>query len=78
MVRSTSRRAKRQTRWCYRAMDRALEHLLGLHGVFEVDHPQYAEYIEVIAKAQRALQVQLEELHRLAWGRVPGDWYSDT
>ena len=59
-------------------MDRALEHLKGLHGVFEVDHPQYAEYIELIAQGQLVLQGQLAELHRLAWGRVPGDWYSDT
>ena len=78
MVRSTSRRVKRQIRYCYRAMERALEHLKGLKGFFSSSHPHYAEYIGLIAQAQRTIQVQLEELHRLAWGRVPGDWYSDT
>ena len=59
-------------------MDKSLEHLLGLSGVFETSHPQYAEFLGLIAKAQRTLQLQLEEFYRLAWGRVPGDWYSDT
>ena len=78
MPKSTSRRAKRQTRYCYRSMDKALGHLLGLSGVFEKDHPKYAEYLGLVAKAQRTLQLQLAEFYRLAWGRIPGDWYSDT
>lgn len=78
MVRSTARRAKRQARWCYRSMDRTIEHLQGLHGIFLVAHPDYAEYLLLLARAQLQLQQQLSELYRLAWGRHPRDWYSDT
>ena len=59
-------------------MDKSLEHLMGLQGVFAESHPQYAEFLGLIAQAQRTVQVQLAEFHRLAWGRVPGNWYSDS
>ena len=59
-------------------MDRSIEHLLGLRGVFEPSHPDYAEYLTLIAKAQLQVQQQLSDFYRLAWGKAPSNWYIDT
>lgn len=77
MVASSKRRAKREIRWAYRSIDRALAHVRTQHVVFEPTHPDHAVLLESAALTLVMAQAQLEDFYRLTWGAPPRDWYQD-
>jgi len=62
---------KRTTAQAYHNIERALENIHYLHEVFEPHHPDYAEYLKLIARNLIITQNFILDFWEKAWGRVP-------
>lgn len=74
---SPRRWAKRKTRRLYRRMDDTMAQLLDLKKLFDPDHPELGEVLDMVAKTVLVAQDLLSKFHLAAWGNIPGDWYTD-
>lgn len=73
MAQTKRDKLKRTTAQAYNDLDRAMANVLELKAVFAPVHPDFAEYLEKIAKAILVCQQFLLAFWKLAWGKVPSE-----
>ena len=79
MTKNSDRRyAKRNMRSAYRHMDTVMDILLTMKRMFEDDHPDLAQQLDVICQTQLFVQQMVSKWYENVWGTVPGNWSADV
>ena len=67
------KKIKRSMAQAHHNLDRALEAIQGVHGIFEPTHPQHAELLEMIARSMLMTQELIMSFWQAAWGGRPSN-----
>jgi len=62
---------KRTAAQAYHNIERALGNIYDLHQEFEPHHPDYAQYLELIARNLIMSQRFILDFWKKAWGKIP-------
>ena len=65
---------KRRTASIILHLDKSQAYLLEMADTFREHHPEYADYLEIIAYGVEQNKQWVFDFWRLAWGKLPSDW----